>query len=377
MRRDLLFYFISFFLAASIQFILFYFDDLFHHEEFMIAFSFVTGLSLPIAWLYLIFPDSILYYRKVDNTYKTIQTVFYSIKYIFSYLILSGFIYGILDKFNFTHLSIYLLQLVITYVFFIGIGERSQAYRTGKKGNSARNLAKETGSISVPIGAIPSLYATLLSVITNVVIALTFLTGFKSTYLYISSGLILISIFHLITFRGNLLKTFYADHGFFSEYFSVSGKKLIIPLREYHSLYWIPTNLRTDLRFLMTEMQRTSSTASIILLLAVILVILEVTQLFRAEHILSLILFTILVEGIQFSSKFLHKRNSIFQFNIVTHLKYHFFFSIRWLPLVIGMIWLLYDIPIIEILLVSSLSILLLILFESIISLIIFKRNHV
>jgi hypothetical protein len=313
----------------------------FSDMEFQVAYLFISGLLWSILWVHLQFPVPHLHYWSFHNKISFLQ---YTAKPLLPYLILSIALalYLLLrGTLLVAFIGIPPLLIVLNALIFMGIGEQSLAWRTGKRGNTIRKLAKETGAVSSPLGSIPGLLRTLLSAISSVLVVLLLLH--KSWTFWLGFYLMIIVGFTLVFFMNSDktgIKTIYrtkfiSDNAFFDEYFLVQDSLEALKPVPIDSLFWIPKSMRSNIRFLLTQHLRINAISRFYFTLNIltwILLLIDV-QWLTPSILITTLAFGLLIEMSLFFSKSmgavgLHQRNSLFQLFMI-----HFFSMIRWLPL--------------------------------------------
>ncbi len=313
----------------------------FSDAEFQLGFLFISGLAWSILWVHLLFPVPFLHYWHLHQRSALIK---YLVKPLLPYLIIYAVLavfFGVKGSLLSVFLGLSPLLLLLNALVFLGIGNQSQAWRTGKRGNAVRKLAKETGSISAPLGSIPGLMRTLISAISSVLLTVVLLS--KSVFFWLGFYLILL-VGLLFIFNRNDEKSgvktifrslFLSDNAFFDEYFLVQDTVDALKPVPRESLFWVPSHLKTSVRFILTQHFRIRSTSRILLsvhLLSWFLLLIE-PQWLTQQLILSGLIISLVIEMHVFFSEpmgavGLHQLNDKLQwFNL------HFFSMVRWLPL--------------------------------------------
>lgn len=313
----------------------------FSDEEFQLGFLFISGLVWSILWIHLLFPVPFLHYWHLHKRSALIKYLLKALlPYLITYTVLVVF-FGVKGSLLPVFWGLPPLFLLLNTFVFLGIGNQSQAWRTGKRGNAVRRLAQETGSISVPLGSIPGLLRTLVSAISSVLLTVLLLS--KSFYFWIGFYLILLVGFLFIFYRKDEkwgFKTFFrslflSDNAFFDEYFLVQDTAEALKPVPRESLFWVPSRLKSSVRFLLTQHFRIRSTSRILIsvhLTTWFFLLIEPQWLTR-QIIFSVLIISLLIEVHVFFSKSmgafgLHQLNNILRwFNL------HFFSTVRWLPI--------------------------------------------
>lgn len=303
---------------------------------------FSLALGLPVIWVSVIYPIPDFLYKSWMNRNAILIEQAYQLRYLL--LVSLGFCCGILI-FSFELALVFSLVFGIhfysTSLIFRTIGIESLPYRTGKKGNRFRSLAKETGAVVLPIGTIPTQLRTVVAALFNTGIVLV--AGVSESHrFYILFLLFLISV--VVYVKKNALVFFVQNHAFFEEYFVPSKQSEQPKLLEKEALYWVPALHKTNVRFLLSMHQRRSTFSRFILLFFFVILIFVMTKFATVWlHVSFLCLFVIwIIESLLL----LHSSFGTFSFwmlpqSFIKLLAVHFFAQIRWYPLLLVSIWLI------------------------------------
>jgi len=222
--------------------------------------SFSFAILLPLIWIHTTFPINFFYHKTLTQSKHILAEYFIANRYVF--LIFLPFVSLFLNS---LFLAVSLLanlvfHFISTALWFNNTGSNSIPWRTGKKGNSVRSLALETGSVALPIGSIPSQVRTLGAVLTNA--SFVYLTVFIPEN-YLLSILLFPLFLGIILFRITKISHFVGNHAFFDEYFKPDSISSVPKPIQFESLYWIPKSFRTDARFILTQHIRSQSISRI------------------------------------------------------------------------------------------------------------------
>jgi len=232
----------------------------FNQRSLFAAISFSFAILLPLIWIHTSFPINFFYHKTIVQTKHIFTEYILANRYVF--LFFTPFIFLFYNSF------ILFISLIVSYIFhfistalwFNNTGSNSIPWRTGKKGNSVRSLALETGSVALPIGSIPSQVRTLGSVLTNA--SFVYLSIFiHEDYLFFI--LLFTIILGIVLSRFTNASHFVGNHAFFDEYFKPDTISSVPKPIQFESLYWIPKSFRSDARFILTQHIRSQSISRI------------------------------------------------------------------------------------------------------------------
>ena len=135
-----------------------------------------------------------------------------------------------------------IIWYTIAIIYSLFSGKWSQEYKTGIKGQRIRETARETGSLSVSVGSLPTMGQTLfVAIFGSLSIILTASAGWFALIIILIS--ILIPIYVLIKNKGDLYGRSLQSEAFFAEYFQPVDEDQLHQ-RTISKLYWIPGPVR-------------------------------------------------------------------------------------------------------------------------------------
>jgi len=222
--------------------------------------SFLYAILLPLLWIHTNFPITFISHKTFAKKRHLIGEYIIANRYVF--LLFLPFILLFLHSFTlmFSILINYSFHFISTALWFNNTGSISIPWRTGKKGNSVRRLALETGSVAVPIGSIPSQIRTIGSVITNASFVYLSVLVLDN---YLISILVISLILGIVLYRHIKISYFIGNHAYFDEYFKPDSITSVPKPIQVESLYWIPKSIKTDARFILTQHIRSQSISRI------------------------------------------------------------------------------------------------------------------
>ena len=134
----------------------------------------------------------------------------------------------------------------ISYYLYSKVGMESQAWQEGIKGDKIREFQRETGSVQVAIGTIPTFKTTII--ITGTGMASIVLGSYLSALLHIRMdwipGVLLLGGGAYFIQRNIPVfdRFFYQTHAFYSDFFFSSSPSLESSrTASYSSIYWVPS----------------------------------------------------------------------------------------------------------------------------------------
>lgn len=160
--------------------------------------------------------------------------------------------------------NIALLAGLIVYITYryVRMGEVSQLWQEGKRGEKFMAYSREAGGVGVPAGSLPTIGTTLVTSIAGMMAVVfgAYAQGLTGLPLNALGGIILL-IIGLLGWRRILLSVdveFYHTHGFYSELFHNPGGKADggrdpIPVQ---ALYWVPGFIKSMVWLSLRQMDR-------------------------------------------------------------------------------------------------------------------------
>lgn len=300
----------------------------------LVKIGFVSGLLLPILWVNLIYPISSFPIKFFLKPKDILVEIVFGVRSLLSLHI--GIIVGFLFsdfQFALKFALISLSQFGMTLFIFQKIGSVAILWRTGKKGNRMRSLAKETGAVVIPIGSVPIQVKTIASAIFNSILVLVFIQSFDEIY-GIFTLIAIILIYNGITHLKPI--DFIENHAFFDEYFIPSKQSDFQKPVQNEALYWIPKKWKTDIRFLLTMHYRRQSISRLIVLFAIIYFLTALIPslfAFRIYFLILTLIFWIIESFILFHNSLGSNTYWSFGWTFSSMFPIHFFTLIRWAPI--------------------------------------------
>lgn len=299
--------------------------------SFQLGLAYLIALSLPIVWIHIIFPIPFLHFWHFEkrNSFSG-----YLIQRWGFFFVLCGVFLGLLFSPILIKPALFWgssLSLLLSGLFFYAIGQESLDWRTGKKGNKIRAMAKETGSIMAPIGSFPSLIRTVLVTVLNVYLV-TFLFKQSDFFAHLFGFIFSVSAIGIISYRVKL-SGILSDNAFFDEYFLIKEGQQTQKSIPIESLFWIPQNLKTDVRFILTQHVRFNSIGRIQLFSHVLfmLFVLSKPTWFNAEIGLFILGFLLFVEAFYLTDSRIKLPSRSFSNHIWSLFQFYFLILIRWI----------------------------------------------
>ncbi|HKI45936.1 MAG TPA: hypothetical protein VKA08_11455, partial [Balneolales bacterium] len=137
----------------------------------------------------------------------------------------------------------------ISYYLYSKVGMESQAWQEGIKGDKIRDFQRETGSVQVAIGTIPTFTTTIIITVTGM--ASIVLGSYLDAALHIRidwfPGVLLLGSGAYLIQRDITVfdRFFYQTHAFYSDFFFSSSPSLESSrTASYSSIYWVPSHWR-------------------------------------------------------------------------------------------------------------------------------------
>lgn len=137
-----------------------------------------------------------------------------------------------------------------SFVHFVTIGQRSQAWHEGRAGQWYASTVEETGhGVSLPRGLVPALYATTRCFVVSIAAVVASAAGTQAGSLLLAwgPGLALLgwAVVRLVRHRAAYDRHFYHTTAFYAEVLGggtmAAGDREPVP---YHALYWVPARWR-------------------------------------------------------------------------------------------------------------------------------------
>ncbi len=208
---------------------------------------------------HVLFPDSNFAAIQLLNfspgqiiSYQIRNQRFLLITILISYLIIAffdpgGWDHEIIQKTTILFDGILFLAGIfsLSYYLYARVGIESQAWQEGLKGAKVRDFQKETGSVQVSPGSLPTFQTTIIITLAGM-LSVVFgayvseLIHFRIEWL---PGIFLIIIgFSLIRKNASVFdRFFYQTHAFYSDFLSdSSGSETANRTATYQSIYWVP-----------------------------------------------------------------------------------------------------------------------------------------
>lgn len=135
-----------------------------------------------------------------------------------------------------------IIWYTIALIYSLFTGKWSQEYKTGIKGQKIRETARETGSLSISVGSLPTMGQTLfVAVFGSLSIILTASAGWFALIIIVISAFA--PIFILFKHRSDLYGRSLQSEAFFAEFFQPVDEEQLHQ-RTVSKLYWIPGPVR-------------------------------------------------------------------------------------------------------------------------------------
>jgi len=197
-------------------------------------------------------PNELIRYQLRNQRYTILGiTVIFL---IISFWDLHGWQHSILLKVQYFLSSLLFIVGLFSYSYrkYISIGNESQAYQEGIKGERIRKFRDETGQMAVPIGAIPTMQTTIVIGIVGMLAVVfgAYLSNRLQMNMEWIPGFLLLAagILPFSKIRKVFDHFFYQTNAFYKEYFTspFSGGLQHANDYPYESVYWVPVKWRAS-----------------------------------------------------------------------------------------------------------------------------------
>lgn len=325
-KRLILFLFI--FAALFLDFLFLFKQE--NSISIQLGLAYLIALGLPIAWIHVTFPIPFLHFWHFEKRNSFLGYV--SLRWGSFIILCVAFLILLFSPISIKPALFWgsSLSFLLCGLFFYSIGQESLDWRTGKKGNKIRALAKETGSIMAPLGSFPSLIRTVLVTVLNVYL-ITFLFKQSDFYAHLFGFLFSLGTIGILIFRVKL-SGILSDNAFFDEYFLIKESQETQKSIPIESLFWVPKSLKTDVRFILTQHVRFNSIGRIQLFAHVLFVLFVLAKptWFSAEFGLLGLAFLLFVEAIQLTDSRIKMPSRSLTNHVLNLFKFQFLILIRW-----------------------------------------------